>query len=371
MKVLDCAFRVRGLKITNILHHYARRISVYSFLGVTSRIVLFGVLLSACSLPGQARQPFRNPLIQVEGADPWLQFHDGNYYLTATWPDAIRMRKASTIAGLATAEPQTIWQDSSPDRCCEMWAPEFHLLDGPNGKRWYLYYSAGPDREATDWQRTHVLESSGTDPLGPYTYKGRLFDITHDGWAIDGSVLSMPDGKLYFLFSSWDGDFQKNFIAPMDDPWTVSGSRVLLSQPEYDWEKSLANVNEGPVALQHDGKIFIVYSASACWGPDYKLGLLTYNGGDVLSHDSWVKSPEPIFQRSDANGVFGPGHNGFFTSPDGSQNWIVYHANASANDGCTGTRTTRVQPFGWNADGTPDFGEPLALDTPIDPPAGE
>jgi GH43 family beta-xylosidase len=327
------------------------------------------LVVSACQR-GNAVTPFNNPLLETDGADPWMLYHDGNYYLTATQWSSIRMWKSPTVAGLATVEPVTIWSDPNPARCCNVWAPEFHLLDGPNGPRWYVYYSAGTDG-TLDNQRTHVLESSGTDPLGPYTYKGRIFDPQHDTWAIDGSILKMPDRKLYFLFSAWEGPNQNMYIAPMSDPWTISGSRVLLSSPTYDWEKKLANVNEGPEALQRDGKIFIIYSASACWGPDYKLGMLTYTGGDVLKTSSWVKSPTPVFQRSDANGVFAPGHNGFFTSPDGKEHWIVYHANSSATDGCTGVRTTRVQKFTWNEDGTPNFGPPVALDTRITPPSGE
>ena len=90
------------------------------------------------------------------------------------------------------------------------------------------------------------------------------------------------------------------------------------------------NVNEGPVALQHDDQTFIIYSASYCATADYKLGMLTYTGGDPLAAASWVKDPEPVFQRSDANGVYGPGHNGFFKSPDGTEDWIVYHANTGS-----------------------------------------
>jgi GH43 family beta-xylosidase len=331
-------------------------------------LVLAG-LLSACA-SGRPPATFTNPLNTENGSDPWMQYYEGNYYLTTTQWTAIRMWKSPTIDGLKTAEPVTIWTDSTPSRCCNVWAPEFHLLDGPDGKRWYIYYTAGTNG-TFDNQRTHVLESSGTDPLGPYTYKGRIYDRTNDGWAIDGSVLKMPDGKLYFLFSSWVADEQSLFIAPMSNPWTISGPRVMISAPLFPWERAVANVNEGPEALYHDGNIFIVYSASACWGPDYKLGMLKYNGGNVLSATSWIKQRAPVFERSDENGVYGPGHNGFFTSPDGAESWIVYHANAAPDDGCVGKRTTRVQQFTWNDDGTPNFGAPVPPGTPIPVPSGE
>jgi GH43 family beta-xylosidase len=326
--------------------------------------------LAGCQQIGGPPPTFTNPLNTTEGADPWLQYYEGNYYLTVTQVNDIKIWKSPTLGGLATATPTTVWSDSDPSRCCNMWAPEFHLLDGPNGKRWYLYYTAG-SQGTLDNQRTYVLESAGTDPLGPYTFKARMFDATSDGWAIDGSILNMPDGSMYFLFSSWFGPNQNLYIAPMSNPWTISGSRVLLSIPTYDWERSVNHVNEGPEALYHDGKIYIVYSASACASPNYALGMLTYQGGDPLDMQSWLKNPEPVFQRSDANKVYGPGHNGFFRSPDGSQDWIIYHANRLPTDACTGTRITRAQPFTWNSDGTPNFGTPVALGTPIPAPSGE
>jgi GH43 family beta-xylosidase len=114
-----------------------------------------------------------------------------------------------------------------------------------------------------------------------------------------------------------------------------------------------------------------VFSASHCSTPEYKLGLLTYNGGDPLQQSSWVKSSQPIFQRNNAAGVFGPGHNGFFKSPDGTEDWIVYHANSSANGGCDMNRSTRAQKITWNADGTPNFGTPVGAGTRIPVPSGE
>lgn len=314
---------------------------------------------------------FRNPLNTQQGSDPFMVWHEGNYYLMATtWSSELTIKKAPTIAGLKTAKSQVIWRGDNPSRCCNFWAPEMYLLDGPNGKHWYLYFTAGPRGEKTDNQRNFVLESRGTDPLGPYTMKARIFDPKIDLWAIDPSIMKL-NGQLYFLFSAWDGPDQGVYIASMSNPWTLNSGRVRIGRPNYAWEKVLANVNEGPVALQRGGKTFIVYSASACWGPEYKLGMLTYTGGNPLNPGSWVKAMQPVFQKSVQNRVFGPAHNAFFASPDGSEIWNVYHANDSDKGVCDTKRTTRVQKVNWRADGTPDFGVPASTSMDLPVPAGE
>ncbi len=334
--------------------------------------LLLIVLLSVSAAQQQAGTlgVLRNPLNVDNGADPWLTYYDGSYYLaTTTWSSTLTMRKSPTLAGLKTAEPVPIYFESDPSRCCNMWAPEFDLLDGPDGLRWYFYYTAGTEGTYND-QRSYVLESAGIDPLGPYTFKGKLTYGSDDNWSIDGSVMSL-NGSLYFLSSGSTAGKQSLFIAPLSNPWTYAAPRVPISQPDYDWEQQGGLVNEGPVALHHGDQTFIVYSASSCATPNYKLGMLTYNGGDPLSASSWVKNPQPVFQRSDANGVYAPGHNGFFKSPDGTEDWIVYHAIDFTEGACDGRRTTRVQKINWNADGTPDFGVPVSTDQEIAAPSGD
>jgi GH43 family beta-xylosidase len=161
------------------------------------------------------------------------------------------------------------------------------------------------------------------------------------------------------------------YIVAMSNPWTVTGSRTAISAPTYAWEQQGTPMNEGPVAIQRNGRTFVTYSASACQGPDHKIGQLTYTGGDVLSAASWVKKSTPIFQRNDTAGVYGPGHHGFFTSPDGTEDWIVYHANSSPSQGCGATRTIRIQRVSWNADGSPNLGVPVSTSTVLAPPSGE
>ena len=93
-------------------------------------------------------------------------------------------------------------------------------------------------------------------------------------------------------------------------------------------------------------------------------------GSDLLNPASWRQHPTPLFARVDQRGVFGPGHCFFFKSPDGKEDWIAYHAKSSTNL-TYADRSTRAQKFTWKADGVPDFGLPLSLDTDIIAPSGE
>ncbi|MGP4049544.1 family 43 glycosylhydrolase [Streptomyces sp. 2A115] len=329
-------------------------------------LTLLTALLLALSL-GQSSASaasFTNPVKSVKGADPWISYHDGNYYLVSTsWTDVITMRKSPTLAGLSTAPSVQVWKGDAASRCCNIWAPELFY----SGGKWYLYFVAGQnisDYNAT--QRTHVLESAGSDPMGPYTYKNQL----NSAWMLDASVLNV-NGQLYLLGSAMGGGTQNLVIAPMSNPYTLQGSFSTISTPTYDWERSGGTVNEGPEVLQRNGTTRIIYSASGCWTPDYKLGQLTLTGSNPLSASSWTKKSTPVFQRNDSAGVYGPGHNGFFNSPDGTESWIVYHANDSASDGCDNGRTTRAQKFTWNSDGSPNFGTPVGLGASMAGPSGE
>lgn len=312
---------------------------------------------------GEPAATFRNPLM-ADGPDPWMVFHNGYYYLTATSSTEIRIRRAASITQLADAPDVAVWSDRTPSRNAQIWAPEFYLLNGPGGRRWYLYYTASDGNDLK--HRLHVLEGSGNDPMGPYAYKAQLrTDPSDEHYGIDAGVLQTGDGRLYLLWAGHPGHVL--FVSAMTDPWTLAGERVNLPASGFGCDE----VREGPVALRRNGKIFLVYSACDTGKPDYKLGMLIADErSDPLAPQSWRQYPRPVFERSDANGVYGPGHNGFFLSPDGTQDWIIYHAKASAEYTYVG-RTPRAQRFTWSPDGTPDFGAPLPLDADIPVPAGD
>lgn len=320
---------------------------------------------------------FTNPLLAT-GPDPWVIYEDGFYYYMNTTSTNLTIWKTRDITDLEHAKKKIVWTPSAREPYShELWAPELHFLDG----KWYIYFAADSGTNRT--HRIWVLENASHDPLsGEWAMKGELTD-TSDKWAIDPTVFENAS-KLYALWSGWPGDkngTQNIYIAQLKNPWTVESRRVLLSTPKFSWEEfgdlphehpKHVNVNEAPEILTHSGKIFLIYSASGCWTDHYALGMLTAAGtSDLLNPASWKKWAQPVFSESPEAHAYGPGHNGFFKSPDGQQDWIIYHANPQPHEGCSKDRSPRAQPFTWNPDGTPNFGTPVPLDKPIAKPSGE
>ncbi len=344
-----------------------------------NRYLLFPVLiilLLSCRVSQVKNTPaaFTNPLLP-SGADPYSFYKDGYYYYTHTTGTQLMLWKTRTLADLEHAEQKTVWTPPANKAWSkELWAPEILFLRG----KWYLYFAADDGNNHS--HRMYVIENSASDPMkGEWMFKGKVA-APSDKWAIDGDVIEYKQ-QLYMIWSGWpgDGNGQQNiYIAKMSNPWTIEGERVLLSEPEHDWERhgylkgetpEQVHVNEGPQFLVHKDRIFIVYSASGCWTDFYTLGMLSAkNDKDLLNRANWVKSKEPVFKAAPENGVYAPGHNSFFKSPDGKEDWILYHANSAPGQGCGGHRSPRAQRFTWKKDGTPDFGTPLPAGRPVAEP---
>ncbi len=324
---------------------------------------------------------FVNPLLP-SGADPWVTSRGGFYYYMNTTQDSLQIWKTRSMAELATAEHKVVWRaPQSGPYAHEVWAPELHFLRG----RWYIYFAA--DAGANESHRLYVLENDARDPLeGQWRMRGQL-KTPGDRWAIDPSVFE-SGGRMYLIWSGWAGAMngqQNIYLAQLENPWTVKGGRVLVSAPSHPWEEvgdlprpgqvvamPHVNVNEGPEVLKHAGSIFLVFSASGCWTDYYELGMLqAKEGSDLLKASSWKKYDQPVFWQRPEGHVFAPGHNSFFKSPDGRQDWLLYHANAESGEGCGELRAPHAQPFTWKSDGTPDFGRPVPLSQPIERPSGE
>lgn len=313
-------------------------------------------------------ETFTNPLLN--GADPWVyQTNDTYYYLHTTGND-IRIWETEEISELASANSKVIFRpnDGSPNSR-NIWAPEVFKLDD----KWYVYYTAGNGEDIN--QRTWVLENDSADPMdGNWVDKGRIFNSNADFWAIDGTVMEYNNNR-YFIWCGrpdvTNSDLTQNiYISKMTNPWTLEGEVALLAEPEFSWEKIGFGVNEAPQILKGPNGYFMTYSASFCGTDDYALGMLSFKqGGDPLNPLDWTKSSQPVFAKSPANNAFGPGHNSFFQSPDGLENWIIYHANSRSGEGCSSNRSIRIQEFTFNGSGVPIFGEPVATGMEIEKPS--
>lgn len=335
------------------------------------------IVLSVLSFAIADAQTFTNPLLS-SGADPFSFYKDGYYYYTNSTGNNITLCKTKNLVGLKNAKRKIIYTPApGTSYSKELWAPEVHFINN----KWYAYFAA--DDGNNNNHRMYVLENESADPMkGKWIFKGKIADPS-DKWAIDGDVFTYKD-QLYMIWSGWEGDTngqQDIYIAKLKNPWTIEGSRVRIASPVFDWEKNgdlndpnnppHVNVNEGPQALQHEDKLFIVYSASGCWTDYYALGLLSFNGNDnLLDSSAWKKNAEPVFKQSIANGVYAPGHNSFFKSPDGKEDWILYHANSLPGQGCGKFRSPRMQKFSWDKNGTPVFGEPVKENEKLPLPSG-
>ena len=305
----------------------------------------------------------KNPLIE-QRADPWcMRNTDGYYYFTATVPqyDRIEMRRAETIAGLSNADAKVIWKKHDRGAMSyHIWAPEIHHIDGA----WYIYFAAG--RAEDIWAiRIYVLECKSPNPLtGKWTEKGQL-KTNWESFSLDATTFE-HEGVRYLVWAQKDPKIRGNtnlYIAEMDNPWSIKAGQIMITRPEYDWERIGFWVNEGPAVLIRNGRMFISYSASAT-DHNYCMGLLTAKESDnLLDSKSWQKSPAPVFKSCASNSQYGPGHSSFTVTPDGKTDLIVYHArnykDIQGDPLRNHDRHTRVQKLNWKQDGTPDFGEPV------------
>lgn len=339
---------------------------------------------TSSSPAGAAQSSFRNPVLPEtatgeDSPDPWMFRAGGKYWLTYTTANHVEVRSANVVAGLAAAKPTNLWPPAGTvepeERSTGVWAPEIHEVRGPNGTRWYVYYSAtGPDsRLGSDTHRMYVLESRSGSPAGPYRFKGKL--EVPDPYAIDATVGRL-NGRLYLFYAggtSWTPTSIK--LMRMSDPWTVKGAPIVISDPTEAWEKAAAPINEGPEILVRGNRLNLIYSGSWCGSGQYALGRLTVPlDADLMDPATWATSKVAgaVFAGDPDRGVFGPGHGSFFTSPNGRESWMVYHATEDLR-GCFtgGLRTTRIQRFTWSGNGTPRFRKPVSLSTDIPAPAGD
>lgn len=303
---------------------------------------------------------YNNPLIQ-QRADPMIvRAESGTYYFIATVPeyDRIELRKAETINGLAEAEPVVVWRKhKNGPMTYHIWAPELHCINNT----WYIYFAAGHSENR--WKiRMFALSNKSDDPTtGTWVEEGQIA-TNRDAFALDATVFEHKNEHYYVWAESTGPDINSGLIiSKMKDPVTLEGPQIVITEPEFEWERQMYNVNEGAAVIKRNGKIFITFSASAT-DHTYAMGLLWADeNADLLDSASWNKLPEPVFYTNEELKRFGPGHNNFTIAEDEKTDLMVYHArdykDIKGHSLGDPNRYTRVRAVRWTKDGFPDFGQ--------------
>ncbi|KAL5507673.1 hypothetical protein ACEPAH_5291 [Sanghuangporus vaninii] len=212
-------------------------------------------------------------------------------------------------------------------RCCNVWAIQLHLIDG----NWYIYYTAGVNPNINN-QHINVLQS-GSNPMDPYT---RSSTIIPDIWAIDATVANLAGSCLITNAQLGDGRYAgergpsgaREWVRGADDIFSI----VLLD----GW------VIPQPAHL------------------DSGRSTLSFILDEIRRSYYHCK-----------NGYYNPGRGGFFTSPDGSMTFIMYHASETSDVACEGTRRTFSQNVYWHTDGSPNSGDPRSASHLSPAPPGD
>lgn len=315
---------------------------------------------------------YPDPFI-LERADPYVVKYEDKYYFTASYPafgsvekgyDRIILRQSDTLLGLASAEEKTIWkahQDGIMAR--HIWAPEIHrILD-----KWYIFFAAGENPEI--WNiRPYVLCCDGDPMTDDWKELGKMQasdgdEVTFNSFSLDMTYFEHK-GRHYLVWAESIGD-SSLFMAEIDpkEPNKLICKPILLTKPEYDWEKVRFRVNEGASVLKHAGKVFVFFSASGT-GSEYCMGVVYADeNSNLMDKSSWTKVSFPVLQTSDLVDQSGPGHNSF-TIDDNGNTVIVYHARpASHLEGKCGSicddslydpcRHARIKRVYFSKDGAP------------------
>jgi beta-xylosidase len=307
-------------------------------------------------------------------ADPFVWQHDGVYYAIGTGVldargEASHASESLTLDGKAgvfqilRSEDLFHWspiasamERLAPEYGDSYWAPEIACAGG----QFYLYYSVGFGDKSH-----HLRVAVADNPAGPYRDAGRrVTDLFTCPFAIDASPFQDDDGQ-WFLFYSRDFLDSDEGARPgtalvvdrLVNMTQLAGEERVVMRAHYDWQRFLSDrvmygarydwhTLEGPSVVKRDGRYYCFYSAgrweNETYGVDYAVAdcVMGPYSSDVSESGARVLRTVP-------GKVIGPGHNSIVRGPDGSTDYIVYHA----WDPGMIARRMFVSPIQWTAGG--------------------
>lgn len=268
-------------------------------------------------------------LSEIQMRDPFVLYdrHHGTYYLYGTtdkdpWKargvgfDAYRSSDLVEWEGPFTifTPDQGFWATHN------FWAPECHYHDG----RYYLFASFKSDERR---RGTQVLASDS--PLGPFVPTSD-YPLTPDAWeCLDGTLYVDDDGQCWMVFChEWvqanDGAIWAQRLR-CDLSKAIGEPLLLFRASEAPWTATLmrrdgsgladARVTDGPFLHRGEGgRLYLLWSSKAEGG--YAMGYAHSESGTLAG--PWIQREVPLISCDG-------GHGMIFSSAEGAL-WLTYHA---------------------------------------------
>lgn len=276
---------------------------------------------------------YTNPVFDHYMADPFVLRHENTYYAYGTGPHSPDGMQFPILRSYDLAEWDAVgWALRPVQGANQYWAPEVVF----SGGLFYLYCSAHGVAG-----RDHQLRAATSlSPTGPFEDCGIIL-TPDDPFTIDAHPFQDVDGQWYLFYArdflTIDGDSRVGTGIVVDrliDMTTLAGEPQVVMRPYADWhifqaQRSLYSgvydwhTVEGPAVLRHNGRYYCFYSGGA-WEKD-NYGVAYVVADHPLGPYARPALDAPLL-RSVPDRVIGPGHNSFTRSPDGAQEFIVYHA---------------------------------------------
>ncbi len=307
---------------------------------------------------------FDNPVCSAYLADPYCFRVGDTYYAVGTGvTEAGTTDTQQRVVPMVRSHDLQHWEELGPvlippeeERGGSFWAPAVACHNGV----FYLYYHASGNGRGF---RIRVATSSV--PTGPYVDVGQpMTDVATNPFAIDSDPFRDDDGQWYLFYATdfYDSDATtfRGTALVVDRLRTMTelaGEPRTVMRAHWHWQLFERNrlmggvaadwyTLEGASVVKRAGRYYCFYSAGNYQNDSYGVDYL------VADHVTgpWREaggSRGPQILRSVPGQVIGPGHNSIVSSPDGQQDYVVYHA---WNEELT-ARQMWVDPLLWTTDG--------------------
>lgn len=266
------------------------------------------------------------------------------------------------------------------------WAPEIHVIGG----RLSILFMPCFDGEATNPDGTpndraglpdmwtgscHIMQlrqdagGEDLDPRQPGNWTAPSPILRADGGPLNPVQRISLDMTVFQDSGTWYYAWQQVgsiWIATFDPdrPDRLTGSPRQIVVPEFAWDNMIA---EGPNAVVHGGRIYLIYSGSLV-GIDYTTGLVTAPAGqgeDLTNPAVWSKLDYPLQKSGLYNGEWqlGTGHGMWSEDEDGNMLYVFHNAEHDSERYLG--RDSQVRRVHWSAEGMPVLD--MQADEELDP----